>query len=129
MIGKRATMLTVDNFPTPRRILRILLWQLGYTNIAEAEDSEADLTRLKLERIDVVLLDWHMPEPNGCQIFKAIRADEDLYNTPVVMLVVDHQKQGALAAATTKVDGFITTPLTAEALEAKLRQVLDKKAA
>jgi two-component system, chemotaxis family, chemotaxis protein CheY len=127
MIGKRATMLTVDNFPTPRRILRILLRQLGYTNIVEAEDSEAALTRLKRERIDVVLLDWNMSEPNGCEILKAIRADEDLYNTPLVMLVVDHQKQGALAAATTEVDGFIITPLTAEALEAKLRQVLDKK--
>jgi CheY-like chemotaxis protein len=77
----------------------------------------------------VILLDWNMPELIVRELLKVIRTDEDLYNTPVVMFVVDHRKQGALAAATTEVDDFIITPLTAEILEAKLRQVFGKKVA
>jgi two-component system chemotaxis response regulator CheY len=44
-------VLTVDDFPTMRRIVKTLLRQLGYSNVVEAEDGQAGLTKLKSEKL------------------------------------------------------------------------------
>lgn len=122
-------ILAVDDFPTMRRIVKTLLRQLGYTNVAEAEDGQAALTKLKQEKFDLVLLDWNMPRMTGLELLKAIRADDNLRNIPVVMITAEGRKEDALEAVKAGVNNFIVKPFTAETLEEKLNKVLEKKPA
>jgi len=45
-------VLAVDDFPTMRRIVKTLLRQLGYNNVAEAEDGQVALAKLKQEKFE-----------------------------------------------------------------------------
>jgi two-component system chemotaxis response regulator CheY len=122
-------VLAVDDFPTMRRIVKTLLRQLGYNNVAEAEDGQVALAKLKQEKFDLVLLDWNMPRMTGLELLKAIRADYNLQNTPVVMITAEGRKEDVLEAAKAGVNNFIVKPFTAETLEEKLNKVLEKKPA
>jgi two-component system chemotaxis response regulator CheY len=118
-------VLTVDDFPTMRRIVKTLLRQLGYTNVSEAEDGQAALTKLKQEKFDLVLLDWNMPRMTGLELLKAIRADDALREIPVVMITAEGRKEDVLEAVKAGVNNFIVKPFTAETLEEKLNKVLE----
>lgn len=120
-------ILAVDDFPTMRRIIRTLLRQLGYTNIAEAEDGQAALTKLQSEKFELVLLDWNMPKLNGLGVLTAMRADEALRDIPVVMVTAEGRREDVLEAVQAGVNNYIVKPFTAETLEEKIRKVLDKK--
>jgi len=120
-------ILTVDDFPTMRRIVKTLLRQLGYTNVSEAEDGQAALTKLKQEKFDLVLLDWNMPRMTGLELLKAIRSDDELRSLPVVMITAEGRKEDVLAAVKAGVNNFIVKPFTAGTLEEKLNKVLEKK--
>ena len=122
-------VLAVDDFPTMRRIVKTLLRQLGYNNVAEAEDGQVALAKLKQEKFDLVLLDWNMPRMTGLELLKAIRADDNLQNTPVVMITAEGGKEDVLEAVKAGVNNFIVKPFTAETLEEKLNKVLEKKPA
>ena len=122
-------VLAVDDFPTMRRIVKTLLRQLGYTNVVEAEDGQVALTKLQQEKFDLVLLDWNMPRMTGLELLKAIRADDNLRNTPVVMITAEGRKEDVLEAVKAGVNNFIVKPFTAETLEEKLKKVLEKKPA
>lgn len=122
-------VLTVDDFPTIRRIVKTLLRQLGYSNVMEAEDGQAALTKLKSEKVDLVLLDWNMPKMTGLELLKAMRADDTLRHIPVVMITAEGRKEDVLEAAKAGVSNFIVKPFTAEMLEEKLAKVFDKKPA
>jgi two-component system chemotaxis response regulator CheY len=122
-------VLAVDDFPTMRRIVKTLLRQLGYNNVAEAEDGQVALAKLKQEKFDLVLLDWNMPRMTGLELLKAIRADYNLQNTPVVMITAEGRKEDVLEAVKAGVNNFIVKPFTAETLEEKLNKVLEKKPA
>jgi len=122
-------VLAVDDFPTMRRIVKTLLRQLGYNNVAEAEDGQVALAKLKQEKFDLVLLDWNMPRMTGLELLKAIRADDNLQNTPVVMITAEGRKEDVLEAVKAGVNNFIVKPFTAETLEEKLNKVLEKKPA
>ncbi len=122
-------VLAVNDFPTMRRIVKTLLRQLGYNNVSEAEDGQAALTKLKQEKFDLVLLDWNMPRMTGLELLKAIRADDNLRNTPVVMITAEGRKEDVLEAVKAGVNNFIVKPFTAETLEEKLNKVLEKKPA
>jgi two-component system chemotaxis response regulator CheY len=122
-------VLAVDDFPTMRRIVKTLLRQLGYNNVAEAEDGQVALAKLKQEKFDLVLLDWNMPRMTGLELLKVIRADDNLQNTPVVMITAEGRKEDVLEAVKAGVNNFIVKPFTAETLEEKLNKVLEKKPA
>jgi two-component system chemotaxis response regulator CheY len=120
-------VLAVDDFPTMRRIVKTLLRQLGYANVSEAEDGKIALAKLKQESYDLVLLDWNMPRMTGLELLRAIRSDDALRDTPVVMITAEGRKEDVIEAVKAGVDNFIVKPFTAETLEQKLNKILEKK--
>jgi two-component system chemotaxis response regulator CheY len=124
--------LVVDDFSTMRRIVRNLLKELGYTNVEEAEDGSAALQRLRGEHFDFVVSDWNMPNMTGLQLLQAIRADEVLKSTPVLMITAEARKENIIEAAQAGANGYIVKPFTAATLDEKLAKIfknLEKKAA
>jgi len=118
------TILLVDDNATMRRIVRNQLRQLGYTTIVEAEDGAVALGRLKQEPVDVVITDWNMPNMNGLELLKAIRADPQLKMTPVLMVTAEAVKECIIEAVKAGVSGYVVKPFTAETLQEKLTALL-----
>jgi two-component system chemotaxis response regulator CheY len=119
-------ILVVDDFATMRKVVRNLLKQGGYENIAEAEDGVTALKVLKSQKIDLVISDWNMPNMTGLELLKAVRADEDLKATPFLMVTAEALQDNVIAAVKAGVNNYIVKPFTAEVLNDKIKKILEK---
>ena len=83
------TILVVDDFATMRRIITNVLKQIGFENILEAEDGSKALGVLESNKIDFVITDWNMPQMSGLDLLKAIRANPETKDMPVMMVTAE----------------------------------------
>lgn len=126
---KDLRFLVVDDFSTMRRIVKNLLQDIGYTNIAEADDGKTAVPMLQTGNYDVLITDWNMPEMPGLDLLKFIRADEKLKTLPVLMVTAEAKREQIVEAAQAGVSGYVIKPFTAETLKAKLEKMLQSNAA
>lgn len=119
-------ILVVDDFPTMRRIVRNLLKELGFTNVEEAEDGQQALEALRQGSYGLVISDWNMPNLDGLQMLRQIRASEALASLPVLMVTAEAKKENIIAAAQAGASGYVVKPFTAAVLEEKLAKVFEK---
>ncbi|MBU6489864.1 MAG: chemotaxis response regulator CheY [Burkholderiales bacterium] len=127
-MDKSMKILVVDDFPTMRRIVRNLLKELGYGNVDEAEDGAAGLSRLQGGGFDFVISDWNMPNMDGLEMLKRIRADASLSHLPVLMVTAESKKENIIAAAQAGASGYVVKPFTAATLDEKLTKIIEKMA-
>ena len=121
--------LVVDDFSTMRRIVRGLLKEMGCNNADEAEDGAVALGMLKNGKYDFVVSDINMPNMNGFELLKAIKADEHLKQLPVLMVTAEARKEDIVLAAQSGAAGYIVKPFTKATLEEKVQKILLKLAA
>lgn len=121
--------LIVDDFSTMRRIVRNLLKEIGYHNAEEAEDGAVALSMLKATKYDFVVSDINMPNMNGFELLKNIRAEESLKTIPVLMVTAEAKKEDIVLAAQNGASGYIVKPFTKATLEEKVQKILQKVAA
>ncbi|MCE8040015.1 chemotaxis response regulator CheY [Halomonas sp. MCCC 1A11062] len=126
MADKNMSFLVVDDFPTMRRIVRSLLKELGYTNVEEAEDGQEALSKLRSGAFEFVVSDWNMPNLDGLEMLKQIRADAALKDLPVLMVTAEAKKENIIAAAQAGASGYVVKPFTAATLEEKLNKIFEK---
>jgi two-component system chemotaxis response regulator CheY len=118
-------VLIVDDFATMRRVLKNIMKQIGFSSITEAENGKEALKILKEQSIDLLLCDWNMPEMPGIDVLKAVRQDEELKNTPFVMVTAEAQKENILEAVKEGVSSYIVKPFTPETVEEKLSKIFN----
>ncbi len=123
MPPKETRFLVVDDMSTMRKIIRTILNQLGYTNVDEAENGKEALAKLRIGNYQFVLLDWNMPEMDGFETLKNIRADEKLKNIPVIMVTAEAKKENVLMAIQAGASNYIVKPFTPEVLKEKIEKV------
>ncbi|MFW9606780.1 MAG: chemotaxis response regulator CheY [Pseudomonas sp.] len=126
MADKSMSILVVDDFPTMRRIVRGLLKELGFTNVDEAEDGQDALNKLRSGSFEFVVSDWNMPNLDGLDMLKQIRADAALKHLPVLMVTAEAKKENIIAAAQAGANGYVVKPFTAATLEEKLNKIFEK---
>ena len=118
--------LIVDDFSTMRRIVRGLLKEMGCHNADEAEDGAVALNMLKANKYDFVVSDINMPNMNGFDLLKAVKADESLKHLPVLMVTAEARKEDIVRAAKDGAAGYIVKPFTKATLEEKVQKIMQK---
>ena len=118
-------ILVVDDYSTMRRIIVNILKDLGYHDTVEAEDGLYALKKLQSDDIDFVISDWNMPNMDGLDLLKSIRADDKLKHIPVLMVTAEAKKENILEAAKNAVNGYIVKPFTPQVLDEKIKKILD----
>lgn len=104
----------VEDNPDNRLLVRVILESL-YA-VTEYENGFAALEGLKHQRPDLVLLDVSLPEMDGTEVLRRIRADEALRSLPVIALTAHAMagdREKFLAAG---FDDYITKPIVDETL-------------
>jgi two-component system chemotaxis response regulator CheY len=119
--------LVVDDFSTMRRIIKNLLHDLGYSNVAEADDGNTALPMLQQGDYDFLITDWNMPGMPGLDLLKAVRADAKLKGMPVLMLTAESKREQIVEAAQAGVNGYVIKPFTAVTLKEKLDKILEAR--
>ena len=118
--------LVVDDFSTMRRIVRNLLKESGFTEADEAEDGVVALHKLRNSNFDFVVSDINMPNKNGFELLKEMKADDKLKHIPVLMVTAEARKEDIVLAAQSGAAGYIVKPFTKATLEDKVNLILTK---
>jgi two-component system, chemotaxis family, chemotaxis protein CheY len=123
MFNPEMEVLIVDDASAMRRILRGLLRELGFKNMREAENGRLAMDELKKKKADFVVSDWNMPVMTGMDLLKAIRADEELKATPVLMVTAEAKQENIIEAVQAGVNNYIVKPFNAQTLQEKLNKI------
>jgi two-component system, chemotaxis family, chemotaxis protein CheY len=119
-----AEVLVVDDSKTIRMVLRKTLRELGY-EILEAGDGLEALKVMETAKdsIKLVLTDWNMPNMNGLELLKTLRADPALASLVIIMITTETEADNMMAALEAGANEYIMKPFTKEVLKEKLEMV------
>ncbi|MBU2547730.1 MAG: response regulator [Proteobacteria bacterium] len=117
------TIMTVDDSNSVRQMVSFTLKQAGY-NVIEAVDGRDALAKINGGPIHMVLTDLNMPNMDGIELIRQLRANAGFKFIPIVMLTTESQdtkkQEGKSAGAT----GWIVKPFKPEQLVAVIKKVL-----
>jgi len=126
MPDPKMKILVVDDFSTMRRIVKNVLKQLGYENVEEAEDGVQALSKLKNGGFGFMVSDWNMPNMDGLELLKRVRADATLKDLPILMVTAEAEKDKVITAIQSGVNSYVVKPFTAELFMEKMEKIFEK---
>jgi len=116
-------IMTVDDAASVRQLVSFTLKKEGY-EVVEACDGKDAVQKLGSTDVDMVVTDLNMPEMNGIELIKNLRAQAKYRFIPIIMLTTESQagtKQEGKAAGAT---GWIVKPFQPEQLIGVVKKVL-----
>ncbi len=119
-------ILIVDDSSTMRRIIGNVVMQLGFSkdDFDEAEDGVKAWKLLSESKYDIILTDWNMPNMNGLDLVKKVRAEGGHMKVPIIMITTEGGKSEVITALKAGVNNYIVKPFNAQVLKEKLDGVL-----
>ena len=117
------TILIVDDSPISLRMLSYTLREQQYTVIT-VDRGQAAFALLHTEPIDLLISDLSMPEMDGLTLLRAIRADPDMQQIPVIIMTASGQDEDRIAARQAGIHGFLTKPTSSRELVATVSAAL-----
>src|SRR5882724_11892638 len=106
MTGK-LRVLVVDDDRSITKVLCGYLEQAGYT-VLTAHDGATALRMLRIEQPDLLVLDLMLPDRDGWEITRLIRADATLATTPIIMLTARIEDTDKIVGLELGADDYIT---------------------
>lgn len=120
-------ILVVDDDPQIVRLVRAYLEQSGYA-VSSAADGAGALRLIRSERPDLVVLDLMLPDRDGWEITRIVRADPAFARTPIIMLTARVEDADKVIGLELGADDYLTKPFNPRELVARIRSVLRRTA-
>jgi two-component system chemotaxis response regulator CheY len=115
--------LVIDDSRVMRKLLGGQLARLGF-EVSEAVDGADGLARITAGPLpDVVLVDWNMPNMNGLDLIRAVRARREWDAVRVLMVTSETSPAQMSEALAAGADEYLMKPFTADGLRAKLEML------
>lgn len=128
-IGAReepASILVVDDTLSSRDILVRFLRRQGH-DVSEASDGREAIEKLREGEFDLVLLDCMMPEMDGVATLQAIKRDERLRHTPVIVVSALDRMRQEVQCIEIGAEDFLPKPIDLPLLRARTASCLERK--
>jgi HD-like signal output (HDOD) protein/DNA-binding NarL/FixJ family response regulator len=120
-------VLVVDDMPIFREPIAASIRRAGYVTFSAADGKEA-LALVQKEKPDLVLLDVAMPVMNGLECLKALRANPETRNIPVIMLTAMAEREPIAEALKIGIQGYLLkSQFSLEDMLARIAKTLDKQ--
>ena len=110
------TVMIADDEQRIRKLISDFLQREGYT-VVEADNGQSALALLAAEKIDLVILDVMMPEPDGLTVCREIRKKSSV---PIIMLTARSEELDQLFAFELGADEYVTKPFSPKVLTARV---------
>lgn len=118
------TILVVDDVPIARTFNSSALQAAGY-QVLEAEDGQLALQFLDGRPIAAVVCDFQMPNMNGTEFVRAVRALDSYAHVPVLMLSAEGNAQIVKEANTAGATSWLSKPVSRSQLIAHVKRLLE----
>lgn len=112
--------LIVDDHPNNRMVARFIFEDLD-CEIVEADSARAAIEALESTRIDMMLLDWMMPQMDGIAFLKMLRSNPRDAAIKVIMCSAKDGEAVVQAALDAGADGYLAKPITFDTAEKMLK--------
>jgi two-component system chemotaxis response regulator CheY len=116
------TILTVDDSPSIRRMVRMTLQEAGY-DVIEGIDGQDGLEKATSSRVDAIIVDQNMPRLDGIGMIRALRQHPNGQGVPVVVLSTESEDSLKQQAREAGALGWMVKPFTQDKLLAVVRKV------
>lgn len=123
MSTNKTTILVVDDSPTVRRLVELVLSQHGY-DVISAEDGEQGLEMAREHVPSAILVDFVMPRMNGHMLCTALREDKNLKDIPIILISSKSEVVGHAFEESFGIVHYFTKPFEPEDLVSKIAEVL-----
>jgi two-component system chemotaxis response regulator CheY len=130
MFPPSTRILILDDMSTMRRAVTKALHDIGFTDIQEAADGIIGWNVLTTSSpgIELIISDWNMPNCDGLNLLKRVRADPKYSQLPFIMLTAQTDITLVNEAYAQGATNYITKPYTTEILKQKMEQTYKKLA-
>lgn len=117
------SVLVVDDEPTARSMLRLILVRAGF-EVREAKDGYEALEQVERIIPDVMLLDIMMPGMDGFTVCQILREQESTVDLPIIMLSARADPESVNTGLRVGATKYLTKPVTPDELTRHIREVL-----
>jgi two-component system, chemotaxis family, chemotaxis protein CheY len=117
------TILTVDDSPSIRSLVRVTLQEAGYS-VIEGFDGQDGLEKATTSRVDAIIVDQNMPRMDGISMIRALRRHPNGQGVPVVVLSTESEDNLKQQARDAGALGWMVKPFTQDKLLAVMRKVV-----
>ena len=118
------TVCIVEDEKVSRKMTIELLKKMGITKIIASTNGEIALQKLKLQKADLIISDWHMPIMDRLEFYKAVKKEVDLQDIPFLMVTVEDSKERVVEALKFGIRDYIVKPLSSKSFEGKVKSLL-----
>jgi two-component system alkaline phosphatase synthesis response regulator PhoP len=122
-----AKILVVDDEPDILEFLQYNLTKEGF-QVLTASNGKDGLAKAEIERPDLIILDIMMPNMDGVEVCRAIRANKQLDNTLIAFLTAREEDYSQIAALDVGGDDYITKPIRPRVFISRVRALLRRPA-
>ena len=123
MEHKMRIMVVDDSVLMRRHAARAL--KQSHHDVIEAGDGRKCIDLLQTEAVDIILLDWNMPEMNGLEALTKIRSDHRYANIKILMMTSENKNERIQEALDRGADEYIMKPLSEEIIIEKINSIHD----
>jgi len=120
------SVLVVDDIEANRDVLSRRLREQGYT-VTAVNDGRLALATLREGAFDLLLLDIMMPEMDGYEVLRLLKADEALRHIPVIMISALGEQDSVVRCIEMGAEDYLTKPFNPILLRARIGACLEKK--
>src|SRR3954468_3676357 len=122
-----AKVLIAEDDPSIRALIRLTL-DSGRFEILEAGGGDSALDAARLQRPDLLFIDWNMPGRDGIDVCRELRSSLTTDDLKIVLVTARAQPEDRRAAIEAGADDFITKPFSPLSLLDKVTEVLGPEA-
>ena len=113
--------LVIDDSKAMRSILSRMLQGLGF-EVLEASNGREGLQRLQANgSVDLALVDWNMPEMNGLEFIRTVRAEQSYDGVLLMMVTTETEMENVVRALAAGANEYVMKPFTQEIILEKLQ--------
>ena len=118
------TVLVVDDSRIMRNIVKNTFTELKIPcNFLEAANGKEALQMLETHAVNLILLDWNMPELSGIDFLRQVRTMDQYKNLPIIMVTSESAKYNVIEALKAGATDYIIKPINDKIFMEKLSKI------
>lgn len=117
------TVLVVDDSASIRQLVSFTLKDAGYKVVAAMHGKEA-MSLANAQKVDLVVTDLNMPEMDGLELIRSLRALPAYKFTPIIMLTTESQEAKKQEGRAAGASGWIVKPFMPDQLVAVVKKFI-----
>ncbi|GMW01766.1 MAG: response regulator [Candidatus Hydrogenedentota bacterium] len=117
-------VLVVDDSAVMRKVLIGALDRAGIKEVVQASDGVEAVECSKSAEVDLVLMDWNMPNMSGIDAVRAIRGMGK--SMPIIMVTTEAEKGRVVEAIKSGANNYVIKPFTPEVIIEKINATLKR---